>query len=211
VPEGIFEYLQPCATSHSVWLRQYPPERIGVVKFPWGDNNEPPLEKESHDMNNFARCLLILLIALSAPLAAKQPEKAIKKADTPEKFEALVAAIHQEMAPGKRYEFLKESDRATVDSILNKMSGMLTSAGSVDAMQPEMKAELMSAQEKVNGILARNADDRLVCTHEAPTGSHLPTTSCHTVRELARNRENAGKQMELIHDQNRQGSTNSRD
>jgi hypothetical protein len=162
-------------------------------------------------MYHCTRYLLIILVAFSAPLAAKQSDKAIKKADTPEKFEVLVTAIRQEMAPGKRYEFLKESDRATVDAILDKMSRMLTIAGSVDAMRPEMKAELMSAQEKVNGILARNADDRLICTHVAPVGSHLPVTKCQSVREIARKRESSRHQTtDMIGEQRAiQASTNN--
>jgi hypothetical protein len=170
----------------------------------------PPIQKEIHAMNNCKRWMFVLLVVLSAPLPAKQPEKALKIADTPEKFEVLVAAIRQEMAPEKRYEFLKKSDQATVDAILDKMSGMLKRAGSVDAMTPEMKADLMSAQEKVNGILARNADDRLVCTHVAPVGSHLPITTCHTVREIARKRDNTRHQMIDLADQQRAVDANSR-
>jgi hypothetical protein len=154
--------------------------------------------------------IAVFLFSASALQAKKPVEKAIV-ADTPEKFELLVTAIRQEMAPGKRYEFLKESDRENVDAILDKMNGMLVSAGSVDAMRPEMKADLMSAQEKVNGILARNADDRLVCTHVAPVGSHLPVTTCHTVREIARKRDNTRHQMIDMADQQRavDASTNS--
>jgi hypothetical protein len=161
------------------------------------------MQEENNAMNDFVRWLLVLLFAFSAGLAAKEPEKAIKTADTPEKFELLVTAIRAEMAPGKRYEFLKASDRVVVDRILDKMSGMLMHAGSVDAMTPEMKADLMSAQEKVNGILAKNADDRLVCTHVAPVGSHLPVTTCRSVRELARKRESYRHQTYDLEDQRR--------
>jgi hypothetical protein len=143
--------------------------------------------------------LVVAVLLLSATtLQAKKPLEKAVIADTPEKFEVLVTAIRQEMAPGKRYEFLKESERVNVDAILDKMGRMLTSAGSVDAMNPEMRADMMSEQEKVNGILARNADDRLVCTHVAPVGSHLPVTTCHTVREIARKRGNTLHQMDQM-------------
>jgi hypothetical protein len=65
------------------------------------------------------------------------------------------------------------------------MEQMLIEAGSVENMDDAAKVKLFSMQEEVNGILARNADDRLVCTHVAPVGSHIPKTVCHTVRELA--------------------------
>ena len=143
------------------------------------------------------RSALLLILAslfLVSPLMAKKPVEKAVVADTPEKFEVLVEKIRSEMAPGEKYEFLQKRDREIVNRHLDRMAEMLTRAGSVDAMQPEQKAELFSDQEKVNGILARNADDRLVCSHDAPVGSHLPMTRCHTVRELAKSRENFQRQ-----------------
>jgi hypothetical protein len=151
-------------------------------------------------MNDYKRWLLVLLVAFCAPLAAKKPEPAIQKADTPEKFEIVSNAIRQEMAPGKRYEFLNAYNRRVVEDSLDHMQSMLTKAGSVDAMSQEEKTELFSYQEKANGILARNADDRLVCTHASPTGSHIPMTTCHTVRELASSRRKSRDQFQDISD-----------
>lgn len=142
--------------------------------------------------------LAMIFLALAGPLGAKQPEKKAVIADTPEKFELVVQAVRQEMAPGKRYEFLRPSDRRTVNDSLDRMASMLEKAGSVDAMSQEEKTELFSIQEKVNGLLARNADDRLVCEHRPPTGSHIPTTQCKTVREIAQRRaEYRSKQKDL--------------
>ena len=146
-------------------------------------------------MSRLTLFLLASLIAFSSAVVAKQPERKAVKADTPEKFELLVTAIQQEMAPGKRYEFLNKFDRRVVNDSFDRMGAMLTSAGSVDAMSPEQKANLFSIQEKVNGLLARNADDRLVCTHSSPTGSHIPMTTCHTMRELANSRAAAKDQF----------------
>ena len=138
--------------------------------------------------------VVVLLIA-SSSLLAKAPEKKAVVADTPEKFELLVTAIQQQMAPGKRYEFLNEYNRRIVNDSLQRMGEMLKVSGSVEAMQPEQKADLFSIQEKVNGILAKNADDRLICTHSSPTGSHIPMTICHTVREIAISRATAKDQF----------------
>lgn len=157
----------------------------------------------------FPLALAVLLI--SQPGLAKKPVEKVVAADTPEKFDATIEKIRSQMANGERYEFLQDRDREKVNRKLDRMREMLVEAGSVDSMQPEQKVKLFSMQEEVNGILARNADDRLVCSHDAPTGSHLPMTTCHTVRELTHNRENARHQMDVIRDQNRQGTTNSRD
>lgn len=153
-----------------------------------------------------SRFLVLMLVAfvLSAPaLHAKNPEKKAVVADTPEKFALLVEAIRQEMAPGKRYEFLDSRKRDAVNRDLDRMGEMLDKAGSVDAMSQEEKTELFSTQERVNGVLAKNADDRLVCTHRAPTGSHIPMTECKTVRELATRRAEGRRKMKEMEDSQR--------
>ena len=129
-------------------------------------------------------------LLFASPLYAKKkpPEDAIQ-ANTYENFEPLVAKIRGEMVTGERYEFLSNTDRDTVNTILDEMSKMLQKSGSVEAMKGEDLAKLMSEQEKVNGILARNADDRLICTHVAPVGSHIPKTTCITARQAEVNRE----------------------
>jgi len=141
----------------------------------------------------FLAVLALLMAAL--PVAAKKAEKKVVAADTSEKFEILVQAIRGEMAPGKRYEFLQESDRAKVNESLDRMSALLVSSGSVDAMAYDDRIELFNQQEFVNGLLARNSDDRLVCTYERPVGSHLPVKRCSTVREINEARAIARREL----------------
>ena len=145
---------------------------------------------------------LILGLLLAGPLHAKKAEEKAVVADTPEKFEVLVATIREQMTPGERYEFLSEKNRGIVNQKLDQMDQMLIAAGSVSAMEHENQVKLFSLQEEVNGILARNASDRLVCTHETHVGSHIPKTTCHTVAELARSKKNYETQArELINGQ----------
>jgi hypothetical protein len=130
--------------------------------------------------------LALMMVAL--PVAAKKPERQAVAADTSEKFEVLVQAIHQQMAPGKRYEFLQESDRAKVNQSLDTMSALLARSGSVDSMSYDDRIALFNEQEFVNGLLAQNSDDREVCSYEKPVGSHLPVKRCSTVREINESR-----------------------
>lgn len=138
--------------------------------------------------NMFFLLVLALVCASSSFAREKAAEKKAVHADTPEKFAVVVTSIREEMAPGKRYEFLSTVDRRVVNDSLDRMADMLVRTGSVEAMSQEDKTRLFSIQEEVNGLLARNADDRLVCTHVAPTGSNIPMTLCKTVRELANRR-----------------------
>ena len=151
------------------------------------------------EMKRRTLMFVTLLLLCSTTILAKPPEKKVIKADTPEKFALVVEAVREQMAPGKRYEFLNAVNRATVNHSLDTMAEMLQRAGSVDALSQEDKTRLFSIQESVNGILVKNADDRLVCSHRPPTGSHIPMTECKTVRELALRREaekTKQKQME---------------
>lgn len=146
-------------------------------------------------------------LLLASPLYAKKPpvEDAVV-ASTYEAFQPLAEKIRGEMAEGKRYEFLSTKDRDSVNLTLDQMAGMLEKSGSVSAMKPEELAKLMTEQERVNGILARNADDRLICTHVNPVGSHIPKTTCITARQSAENRENYRKNAQDLQNQGLLGS-----
>jgi uncharacterized protein YlxP (DUF503 family) len=148
--------------------------------------------------------LLVFMLASSVQ-AKKAVEKAVV-ADTSEKFELLVEAIRQEMAPGKRYEFLRSSDRNRVNESLDRMAAMLAKAGSVDQLTSQEKTRLFNEQESVNGLLAKNADDRLICTHVAPVGSHLPVRTCRTAREIENSRNQFRRQSDGLQDQSRIGT-----
>jgi hypothetical protein len=146
----------------------------------------------------FRKSILLAVLALmmaAMPVAAKKAEKKAVVADTAEKFQLLVESIQQEMAPGKRYEFLQQSDREKVNRSLDKMAALLAQSGSVDAMSEGDRMKLFNEQEFVNGLLARNADDRLVCSHVAPVGSHLPVRSCRTAREINEDRAKAKREL----------------
>ncbi len=148
----------------------------------------------------------ILGVALMAsPVLAKKPVEKVVVADTAAKFEMLVEKIHSQMVDGGRYEFMSKGDRSNVDLSFEKMSAMLTSSGSVDAMSNEDKDRLFNEQEKVNGLLARNSDDRLVCQDVAPVGSHLPVRTCKTFRQIAKDRSDSRRDMQNMNN-NRIGS-----
>jgi hypothetical protein len=144
--------------------------------------------------------VLFLSVLLSPPLLAKKAEEKAVVADTPEKFQLLVVNIREEMAPDERYEFLSTKDRDTVNHRLDLMEQMLIEAGSVANMNHETQVKLFSMQEEVNGILARNADDRLVCTHVAPVGSHIPKTKCMTARQAREIREGNRKAIRRLNE-----------
>ena len=140
--------------------------------------------------------LALIIVLFSFPLPARQAsDENVIAADTADTFVVLVDKIRGQMATGQRYEFLSKNDRNLVDGSLDKMSVLLNASGSVDAMSKAERISLFNEQERANGILARNADDRIICTREAPIGSHRPTTTCKTYREIEELRKSTQLQL----------------
>ncbi len=149
------------------------------------------------------RSIFIALTALACCTLASASEKVEKvvSADTAAKFTLLAAHIRSEMEEGGRYEYITGRSRQEVDDGLDRMAAMIGARGSVDAMSNQEKVALFNVQEKVNGLLAQNASDRLVCRREKPVGSNIPMNICHTVAELRASDTDGKRIMGELRDQ----------
>jgi len=131
-------------------------------------------------------------------------------ADTPPKFAEQTKRINEDMDTGGRYEFTSPTDKLKVSRLLGQMTNLLQSAGSVDAMNHDMRIALFNDQEEVNGILRHNDSNRLVCESRAPIGSNILRTVCHTHGQLEavakRNKEDL---MEFDHSRVCNGDPNN--
>jgi hypothetical protein len=144
---------------------------------------------------------LALAAALSAGMAgvagAKEHyrENSVK-ADTAEAFSQLADNVRREMVPGGKYEYIKPDEKQKVDAALEQMTKLFDEHGTVAAMTQDQKVALFNAQEVVNSILTLRNRDRVICKNEAPLGSHIPKTSCHTYAQEVEAREGAKKMMD---------------
>jgi hypothetical protein len=116
-------------------------------------------------------------------------------ADTAEKFDATAEYVRKEMEKGGRYQYVKPEERKKIDTALGDMSKLFAENGSVAAMNQDTKVKLFNDQEVVNSILQQRDGDRVICTNQAPIGSHIPVTSCHTYAQEVEARQGAQKQM----------------
>lgn len=116
--------------------------------------------------------------------------KLVVKADSKENLEAVMAAIHQQMLPGGRWQFVDKNQRTTIDSRFADMQLLFDRYGSMAQMNEEAKLQLFNDQEAINGILTQRDGDRLICTQEIPVGSHLPVKTCRTYGQMERERQN---------------------
>jgi hypothetical protein len=128
-----------------------------------------------------------------APTAAIPEEngKPVVKADSKENFEPIVAAIHQQMQPGGRWQYIDARERTTVDGSFADMGKLYDQFGSVDKMDQAAKIRLLADQSTVNAILTKRDGDRLICQTELPVGSHLPVKTCKTYSQIQAQERNA--------------------
>lgn len=122
-------------------------------------------------------------------------DKTVVRADTKENFDAVVAAVQKQMAPGGRWQFVDKGERATIDGNFSDMSRLYDQYGSVDKMSPTAKQQLLADQNTVNAILTKKDGDRLVCKSEVPVGSHLPIRTCRTYAQIQLEQNNAQQQL----------------
>lgn len=137
----------------------------------------------------------------TAPAPATIPQengKPVVKADTKEDFEAIVAAIHQQMQPGGRWQFVDNNERATIDGSFADMDKLYAQFGSVDKMDQAAKVRLLADQSTVNAILTKKDGDRLICKSEIPVGSHLPIKTCKTYAQVQSEQGNAQEMLRRL-------------
>lgn len=128
---------------------------------------------------------------LQAGMVLATKIEVVVKADNKENCAAVIAAVHQQMAPGGHYEFVTNSERRDIDARFNDMQSLFDRYGTVDKMDQKTKVQMFNDQEAVNAILTRRKDDRLVCESERPLGSNIPRTTCRTNRQIEQARRDS--------------------
>jgi len=140
-------------------------------------------------------CVIAGAIALHAASAKENYRENGVKADTKESFEPIAANVREELAPGGQYEYATVEEKKSVEKKLSEMDALFQAAGSVAAMTQDQKIALFNAQEVVNSILTKRDKDRVICKNQAPVGSHIPVTSCHTYGQEVEARRGTQRQL----------------
>jgi hypothetical protein len=133
------------------------------------------------------RCLLLLgALFVASPVFAASSQVAEKPlvAQSLDSFNTEAAKIREQMRPGGVYDHIAPKDKGRVEERLDQMQKLLSAHSADGDLRREDKVALLNAQEEVNGILRHNDNNRLVCEHTAPVGSHVPKTTCRTYGEV---------------------------
>ena len=137
----------------------------------------------------------LMSIGIATCALAKEKYREAINAGSIGDLEKVSASVRKDMQPGGRYEYVSPAEKKTVDTKLTEMASLLQRDGSVKTMPQDQKLQLFNAQEAVNSILQRRDNDRVICKSEAPVGSHIPVTTCHTYRQEQEARNGAMRQM----------------
>lgn len=143
--------------------------------------------------------LILGAVLLQAGLACAAPDAAAEKplvARTFEAFKQDSARIRKQMQPGGTYEHTSANEQARVEVRLGDMYKLLEAHSSEAEMSEADKVALLNAQEEINGVLQHNDNNRLVCEHVAPVGSHRPVTTCMTYGEMMVRQQNSEKYLQ---------------
>jgi hypothetical protein len=131
----------------------------------------------------FALALALAPVAVSVQAAAQVDEHPLV-ARTLESFNKDAARIEKDMESGGKYGYISQSEKGRVVTQLGEMRKLLTAHADASDMPEDAKIALVNAQEEINGILSHNDNNRLICQHVAPVGSHRPITTCKTYAEI---------------------------
>jgi len=133
---------------------------------------------------------LALLLMMPIAAVAATGEHGTETFD-PAKFEQQRAAIENGLN-GDRYSELTSTQRRQVQQALHEIQRLLDRQQAAGALHEEERVALFNAQEEVNTLLTKAADDsRLICKREAKSGSHLRVNVCRTVAQIRRERESS--------------------
>ena len=109
-------------------------------------------------------------------------------AQTLDAFTQDSARIRKQMEPGGLYGYISITDKTRVEVRLADMQKLLQAHANAADLQANDKVALFNAQEEINAILHHNDNNRLVCEHVNPVGSHIPVTTCRTYGQLSAQR-----------------------
>ena len=144
--------------------------------------------------------LLAFAVAATSAVAKENYKEASFNADTRDSFASVSAAVRDEIKPGGRYEYVNDKERFAINQKLDDMGALFASHDSVATMSQENKIRLYNDQESINSILTRRDGERVICKKEAPIGSHIPVTTCHTyAQEQDAHRANAQQVDQWAH------------
>ena len=156
-------------------------------------------------MKFYLAAIMFLASTLALPLSAKDKVEPAVNANTKDAFATVSVWVRKQMDKGGRYSYVTPAERSKVNASLDEMGNLFQKRGDVAQMSDAEKLEMFNSQQEVNAILAKRDNDRLVCSYEAPIGSHIPVKTCRTAGEMEARRRSDVDFMQQRRAQNTKG------
>jgi hypothetical protein len=123
----------------------------------------------------------LVALAIAAPVFAKGKDPEVVK-DVPT-FLQKQAALREDIEHSKKYSHVKPEAKQKIFAAQDKLAGLLKGHQTVDELSTNDKVEVFNAQTEILAQLDQAEPDRVICSNESKTGSHLPTVMCTTKRD----------------------------
>jgi len=138
---------------------------------------------------------LLSCAALSSVAWAGNDKAAVIRPGKP--LLAEVERIETDINDGKTYSELKPDERSRVREVLGRLRSASERFPDAASMPESTRTQVFNDQQIVNTVLTQAREDsRLICRRERTVGSNRPQTSCMTVAERNRKREESDNQLQ---------------
>lgn len=157
-----------------------------------------PSDKDTFAMKRalLMTCLLSCAVLPPIALAAKDKTEVIRPGQP---LLAEVERIETDLNDGKTYSELKPDDRSRVREVLGRLRSASERFPDASAMPESARTQVFNDQQIVNTVLTQAREDsRLICRRERTVGSNRQQTSCMTVAERNRKREEGGNELQRV-------------
>lgn len=149
--------------------------------------------------------IALLLACAMFPAFAEQPAAATS--DDPKVIVADQQRLQQEIAEGsRRVSGLSARDKREIADQQARVFALLNGKASLDELRNEERIETFNALQSINALVAKAAEERMVCRSERSTGSNLSRTNCRSVRQIREERESARRTMSEMNPRGTSGS-----
>lgn len=121
----------------------------------------------------------------------------------PEKIESIQDFLaHQDyIRAGLQDGSLGDVSARELEMVIEKQDELreiLSTVDTIEELDEIQTIKVLNAQETINGVLARNLQDRPICRRETVLGSHRTRTVCMTARQRDQLREESRQSLQYL-------------
>lgn len=134
----------------------------------------------------------VLVVAIGVALAGSAVAKDNAQPDVVKDVPTFLhkqAELRDAIQHSKKYAHVKPDAKRKIFAAQDRLETLLKGHQSVDELDKDAKIEVFNAQTEIVAQLDGAEADRVICTNEAKTGSHLSNVVCTTKRERDEQRE----------------------